>query len=133
MHLGSLDSERDPTVLRLGHGWLSVHHLPAPGVGRPVPGPVHRHLDHVLQHGAAQPGGDAGGGAQGGRGVDLQEPGPQVGGEHEVSSVELVTVLTGTAAVHHVCSQWRCEGRINSANLRRQTKQSARMERRAAL
>ena len=104
MHLSSLDCETDAAVLRLGHGWLPVHHLPAPGVGRPVPGPVHRHLDHVLQHGAAQAGGDAGGGAQGGRGVDLQQPGPQVGGQHEVGSVQLVAVLTGAAAVHHVCS-----------------------------
>ena len=105
MHFVALDRQTDPAVLRLGHCGLPVHHLPPPGVRRPVPGPVHRHLDHVLQHGAAQPGGDAGGGTQGGRGVDLQEPGPQVGGEHEVSSVELVTVLTGTATVHHVCRE----------------------------
>ena len=105
MHLCPLDGEADAAVLRLWDCWLPVDHLPAPGVGRPVPGPVHRHLDHVLQHGAAQSGGDAGGGAQGGGGVDLQQPRPQVGGQHEVRPVQLVAVLTGTATVHHVCRE----------------------------
>ena len=104
MHFVALDRQTDPAVLRLGHCGLPVHHLPPPGVRRPVPGPVHRHLDHVLQHGAAQPGGDAGGGPQGGGGVDLYQPGLEVCGQHEVRPVELVTVLPGTAAVHHV---WR--------------------------
>ncbi len=33
------------------------------------------HLDGVIQDVRAEPGGDAGGGAQGGRRVDLQQPG----------------------------------------------------------
>ena len=67
------------------------------------------HLDDILQHCGAEPAGDAGGGAQGGAGVDLQQPGPEVRGQHEVRPVQLVAVLTGAAAVHHVCDN-SCKG-----------------------
>ena len=60
------------------------------------------HLDDILEDGGAEPAGDAGGGAQGGAGVDLQQPGPEVRGQHEVRPVQLVTVLSRAAAVHHV-------------------------------
>ena len=102
MHFSPLYSEADAAVLRLRHCWLSVHHLPAARVRRPVSSPVHGHLDHVLQHGAAQSGRDAGGGPEGGGGVNLQQPGLEVAGQHEICSVQLVAILPGTAAVHHV-------------------------------
>ena len=60
------------------------------------------HLDDSLEDGGAEPAGDAGGGAQGGARVDLQQPGPEVRGQHEVCPVQLVTVLSRAAAVHHV-------------------------------
>ena len=155
MHLGPLHGEADAAVLGLLHQGLSVHQLPPARVRRPVLGSVHRHLtttnvktwrrfvdsssphlDDVLQHGAAQSAGDARGGAQRRRGVDLQQPrpsymsrvthllsgvtchvsivrchvsivrfyvSPEVRGEHEVRPVQLVAVLAGAAAVHHVC------------------------------
>ena len=40
------------------------------------------HLDDILEDGGAEPAGDAGGGAQGGARVELQQPGPEVRGQH---------------------------------------------------
>ena len=88
--------------------WWPVYELPAPGVRRPVPSLVHRHLDHILEDGGAESAGDAGGGAQGGAGVDLEEPGPEVRGQHEVRPVKLIAVLTSAAAVHHVWAEVMC-------------------------
>ena len=121
-HLSALNRETDSTVLRLlDRGlpynqriniivkttWQSclppVDHLPSSSVRCLVPGPVHRHLDGVLEDSGAESAGDAGGGPQGGRGVDLQQPGPQVIGQHEVGAIELIAVLAGTAALHHIC------------------------------
>ena len=68
------------------------------------------HLDDILEDGGAEPAGDAGGGAQGGAGVDLQQPGPEVRGQHEVRTVQLVTVLTRAAPIHHVWGEY-CQGR----------------------
>ena len=63
------------------------------------------HLDDILEDGGAKPTGDAGGGAQGGARVDLQQPGPEVRGQHEVGAVQLEAVLPGAATVHHICKQ----------------------------
>ena len=81
---------------------LLVDQLPTSCVCSPVLAPVHSHLNHVLQHLAAKSAGDAGGGAQGGAGVDLQEPGSQIIGQHEVSSVQFITILPRTATIHHI-------------------------------
>ena len=85
--------------------FLPVDQLPTPSICSPVPGPVHCHLDDVLQDRAAQPAGDAGGGPQRRRGVDLQQPGSQVIGQHKVCSIQLITVLTSTTTIHHIYKQ----------------------------
>ena len=63
---------------------------------------MYSHLDDILKHRGAEPAGDAGGGAQGGARVDLQQPGPEVRRQHEVRPVQLVAVLPRAATVHHI-------------------------------